>query len=140
MPEKDSKISSAMKRIREEMRLSQKGLAELSGVSFRTIQDAEKGKTDLGAAKIVALADTFKVSLDELLRGHKTSAETTPAEALTVLLGPKYSLLADLIRIATPLKEDQLRGLIDMATAFENSNGTPTDGLSLGEDGERHNG
>jgi transcriptional regulator with XRE-family HTH domain len=68
-----------LKRLRTARELSQKGLAEISGVSFRSIQNAEAGSTDLGAGTLIALADALEITVDELVRVGGRSPSTVRA-------------------------------------------------------------
>ena len=47
--------------------LSQEQLAELSGVSIRTISDIERGLTDIRYTNLFEIASAFKLSLSDLL-------------------------------------------------------------------------
>lgn len=61
---------SRLKEIREEQGFTQKGLAEISGVSLRTLQKYETGERDLLKAEVgavIALADALEVTVYELL-------------------------------------------------------------------------
>ena len=61
---------SRLKEIREEQGFTQKGLAEISGVSLRTLQKYESGERDLLKAEVgavIALADALEVTVYELL-------------------------------------------------------------------------
>lgn len=80
-------ISENIKRLRKAKKLSQKRLAHISGVSFRTIQNVEAEISDSGASALAALSDSLGVTIDELVRGnmaHKNSKPTVE-EALKVV-------------------------------------------------------
>ena len=47
--------------------LSQEQLAELSGISVRTISDIERGLTDIRYTNLFEISSAFKLSLSELL-------------------------------------------------------------------------
>lgn len=61
-------LAHNLRTLRESMGLSQKTLAARSGVSFRSIQNAEQLLSDLGADSLVALADALNVTVDGLVR------------------------------------------------------------------------
>lgn len=59
-----------LKSIRNDQKLSQAKLSQLSGVSLRTIQDIEK-RDDCRVSTAIILADALGVTLDELCRTEK---------------------------------------------------------------------
>ena len=61
---------SNLKRIREQRGLTQKELAELSGVNLRMIQHYEQGQKDINKAealKVYTLAKTLKCKVRDIL-------------------------------------------------------------------------
>ena len=56
-----------LKQIREENNLTQKQVAEGSGIPLRTYQRYENGEREPSISTLIALADYFKVSTDYLL-------------------------------------------------------------------------
>jgi transcriptional regulator with XRE-family HTH domain len=74
------RLAENLKRLRGQ--LSQKELEKLSGVPSRVIQRIEYGETDQGTTELIALAEVFNVSLDELV-GY--NIEATPQRAIAIL-------------------------------------------------------
>ena len=60
-------FSSRLRTLREERNLSRKEVAELLGVTKTQINDLEHGKTGTSMARLVVLAEYYKVSTDYLL-------------------------------------------------------------------------
>ena len=61
---------SNLKRLRQDFNISQRQLAELSGVNFRMIQHYEQGSKDINAAAaltVYRLAKALACSMEELL-------------------------------------------------------------------------
>lgn len=61
---------SKLKKVREESGLTQKLLAEVSGVSFRSIQKYESGERDITKAEVgtvIKLADALGVDIKEIV-------------------------------------------------------------------------
>ena len=70
---KDFRLLELGNKIRlERMKLdiSQEELAELSGVSVRTISDIERGITDIRYTNLFQIASAFKLSLSDFLNYH----------------------------------------------------------------------
>ena len=61
------KCNARLKELRLKSTYLQKELASLIGVSVRTFQDYEQGKTEPNIEKLIKLADTFQVPLDYLV-------------------------------------------------------------------------
>lgn len=59
-------LSTALKRFRKQMKITQKQAATIANVSERNYQDYEYGKVIPSTTVILALADYFDVSLDYL--------------------------------------------------------------------------
>lgn len=59
-----------LKEIREAKGITQKALAELSGVNPRTVQNFEQGKSDINKAaviKVYALAKALECAIEDLI-------------------------------------------------------------------------
>lgn len=59
-----------LERVRREKNLSRKKLAEISGISFRTIECYEQGKNNINMAvaeTVRTLARTLNVSMEEIM-------------------------------------------------------------------------
>jgi transcriptional regulator with XRE-family HTH domain len=65
------KFGKRVKRLREKAELSQPDLAGKCDVDYRTIQRIENGEYGLGFHILLALAEAFKTSPSQLLRGIK---------------------------------------------------------------------
>jgi len=64
-------ISEVIKQARVEADLSQESAAEKIGVSRQTLSNWENGKNYPDIISLVALSDTYNISLDSLMRGDK---------------------------------------------------------------------
>ena len=62
-----NKISERLKLLRKQKKLYQKDMAALLNITERQYNSYEAGKVDLGASKLVFLADFFDVSIDYLV-------------------------------------------------------------------------
>ena len=60
-------LAEALKRFRKQFKVTQKGAAEVSGVSERVYQSYEYGKVVPTVTILMALADFYDVSLDYLV-------------------------------------------------------------------------
>lgn len=67
--EMENKLANRIKEAREHANLSQTKLAELIGISYRSVQNYESGLTDPPSQTIVKIADICKVSDIWLLTG-----------------------------------------------------------------------
>lgn len=61
------KFNERLKQLRTESPIMQKDIAAQIGVSVRTYQQYEQGKTEPNIEKLLKLAEIFNVSLDYLL-------------------------------------------------------------------------
>jgi transcriptional regulator with XRE-family HTH domain len=68
---------SALRRLRDAAGLTQDGLAELAGMSKRSIAAYELGEAQPSLGAAIALADALRVSLDELAGRHH-AVDVTP--------------------------------------------------------------
>jgi len=59
-----------LKKKREQENLTQESLAQLTGLKIRDIRRLEAHDLKIGCSKIVALAEYFRVSVDEILYGE----------------------------------------------------------------------
>lgn len=62
-----AKFSERLKDIRANSRMKQREAAEYLGVSLRTYQGYEMGRSEPSIQKLIALADYFDVTLDYLM-------------------------------------------------------------------------
>ncbi len=63
-------FNERLKMYRNQQKKTQKEVAEAVGVSLRGYQQYEQGKFEPNIEKLVKLADTFGISVDELI-GHE---------------------------------------------------------------------
>jgi len=68
-------ISEILKQARSETDLSQEAAAEKIGVSRQTMSNWETGKSYPDIASVIAMSDTYGVSLDSLLKGDTKMIE-----------------------------------------------------------------
>ena len=64
------KTETKLKTVRKEKGLTQRGLAEATGISLRTLQHYEQGSKDLNMAAAItvyAIAQALQVRMEELL-------------------------------------------------------------------------
>lgn len=64
------KTETTLKTVRKEKGLTQRGLAEATGISLRTLQHYEQGSKDLNMAAAItvyAIAEALQVRMEELL-------------------------------------------------------------------------
>ena len=64
------KTETKLKTVRKEKGLTQRGLAEVTGISLRTLQHYEQGSKDLNMAAAItvyAIAQALRVRMEELL-------------------------------------------------------------------------
>ncbi len=64
---KRNKLGENLKQFRCEFKLTQQQLADLLNISLKTLSHWETGYTEPSLDQLIALADYFKVSTDELL-------------------------------------------------------------------------
>ena len=63
----DRSFPERLRRLRERRQISRRTLSELCGLSKNMISVYERGEAEPSAAALIALADTFEVSVDYLL-------------------------------------------------------------------------
>ena len=64
------KTETKLKTVRKEKGLTQRGLAEATGINLRTLQHYEQGSKDLNMAAAItvyAIAEALQVRMEELL-------------------------------------------------------------------------
>lgn len=93
-----------IKELRKQRKITQKALADIFGVSVRTIQKWEHGDTAIKAVKTKKLADYFEVSEGYLL-GYSQSPDIQEEKGLQLSKCQQY--LLKLISIKTSLLREQ---------------------------------
>lgn len=63
-------FNERLKMYRNSCKMTQRAVAESIGISLRGYQQYEQGKFEPNIEKLIKLADTFGISVDELI-GHK---------------------------------------------------------------------
>lgn len=74
-------IAERLAVMRREKGFSQEDLAGQLGLSRQAISKWERGESAPDMGNLIALADLYEVSLDELIRGEGAGTETTPKTA-----------------------------------------------------------
>lgn len=93
-----------IKELRKQRKITQKALADIFGVSVRTIQKWEHGDTAIKAVKTKKLADYFEVSEGYLL-GYSQSPDIQEEKGLQLSKCQQY--LLKLISIKTSLLRER---------------------------------
>lgn len=93
-----------IKELRKQRKITQKALADIFGVSVRTIQEWEHGDTAIKAVKTKKLADYFEVSEGYLL-GYSQSPDIQEEKGLQ--LSKRQQYLLKLISIKASLIREQ---------------------------------
>lgn len=104
-------LPEKIKKARTDRGYSQEKLAEKAGVSLRTVQRVENGKTDPQGDTLVRLAEALDVSPDDLVE-WKQKEDTTyltvlNLSALSFLLFPLLGIILPLVLWIT--KKDQIK-------------------------------
>lgn len=108
-------FSKNLKRIRKTHRLSQVKMASLLGVSQQRYAKWEMGHSEPSIEMLLKIADTFGVSLDELVRGHSGSADYVHEEInLTV-----ERLRLYMINCTDKKEIVRIRRIINAITAYQ---------------------
>jgi transcriptional regulator with XRE-family HTH domain len=68
------KLNERIKKIRNDLHLSQQYVADYVGINRSAIAEIESGKRNVSAAELDLFSKLFLISTDELLHGTKTSA------------------------------------------------------------------
>ncbi len=63
-------VGDRIREVRDEMRMTQDRLAELSGLSKGFFSDVENNKRNIGAQNLLKIANVLGASVDYLLRGE----------------------------------------------------------------------
>jgi transcriptional regulator with XRE-family HTH domain len=99
---KKTDLAGRLRAIREAKGISQKKLGVISGVSWRSIQNAEQEKSDLGAESLAALADALSVNVDNLIRENPPKSPQK-----------RNDLLISLFQEALKLNDDGIAIILD---------------------------
>lgn len=87
-------MGERIKKLRSERGLSQEQLAELLGVSRQAVSKWERVEASPDTDNLIALAELYGVSLDELVLG-KSAVSKPDAETITIKKGNKTVLIQD---------------------------------------------
>lgn len=83
-------VGDRIREVRDEMRMTQDRLAELSGLSKGFLSDVENNKRNIGAQNLLKIANVLGASVDYLLRGEV--ADVSSVEP--VVISPELSQAA----------------------------------------------
>lgn len=96
-------LAANLKRIRDDLDISQKGLAKNAGISWRSIQNAEKCQSGMDADSLVALSDYLGIPVDSLVReGAHIPPKSPTVEALTAIIQDQERRLKEAQSVVTP--------------------------------------
>ena len=82
-------LSENIFRYRRSLGLTQEALAEKLGVTRQTVSKWEGGQSTPDVEKLIALADCFGITVDELIRGREFSEPKPDGEEKDVTKGPE---------------------------------------------------
>ena len=71
-------VGDRIREVRDEMRMTQDRLAELSGLSKGFLSDVENNKRNIGAQNLLKIANVLGASVDYLLRGEVAADQACP--------------------------------------------------------------
>ncbi|MDN3689437.1 helix-turn-helix domain-containing protein [Cyclobacterium jeungdonense] len=131
---KDKNLAKKVKGLRKRKGFSQEGLAEISGVSVRTIQRLENGETEPTGETLKRLSNAMGVNPEELmdwtLIEDKGFLKAMNLSALTFLVFPIIGILVPLIMWIS--KKDRLKDINEIGKSNLNFQITWTLMLFLG--------
>lgn len=97
-----------IKELRKQRKITQKALADIFGVSVRTIQKWEHGDTAIKAVKTKKLADYFEVSEGYLL-GYSQSPDIQEEKGLQLSKCQQYLLKLISIKASLLREQEEIR-------------------------------
>lgn len=119
---KNNQLANRIKNLRTRKGFSQEELAEISGLSLRTIQRIENGETEPRGDSLKRLASAFEVSPDEILDWDtyedKGLLIGLNLSALSFLVFPLLGILVPLIIWVS--KKDKVRNINSIAKSILN--------------------
>ncbi len=86
-------INARIIALRKEKNMSQEVLSEKTGVSKQTISEWERGETTPDITSIIALADTFGLSIDEFIYGEEFQSNASINKKRKNAIGTIASLI-----------------------------------------------
>lgn len=95
----DAQIGARTRAFREELRITQAGLAAAIGVTFQQVQKYERGVNRISAARLLLIANYLKRPIADFYPG-----ETMPDEAAT----PQFAAIARAYVAMTPQQQASL--------------------------------
>ena len=93
-------LGEAIRRRREELKLSQEYVAERLGVSRQAVSKWETGQSEPTAGNLVQLAEVLEIGLSQLVDPYGSGREAAAPEGEPPRKKPNLILRANLIRIA----------------------------------------
>ena len=91
-------VGGRIRHVREERKLTQDRLAELTGISKGFISDAENDKRNMSSQNLLKIADVLNASLEFLLRGSHDSRGPQTPEA--IVIPPELSTAAEELKLS----------------------------------------
>ncbi len=91
-------VGSRIKNLREERKITQDRLAELTGISKGFISDSENDKRNMSSQNLLKIADALNASLEYLLRGT-ADARSKPSQE-SVVIPPELSTAAEELKLS----------------------------------------
>ena len=83
---RDIEIGKRVRALRLERNLSQSALAERLGLTFQQVQKYEKGVNRIGAGRLQAIAEVFKIPVAALFASQSTSQAAVNRESIFQLV------------------------------------------------------
>lgn len=112
-----SALAANLKRIRDDLDLSQKVLAKKAGISWRSIQNAEIGQSGMDADSLVALSDFLGLPVDSLVReGAYVPPPSPTVEKLLELTAQQEQRIHELEARLAPAPRVEDADAIQLAT------------------------
>ncbi len=100
-------VGDRIREVREHRRITQDRLAETAAISKGFLSDVENNKRNISSEYLLRIANSLGTSVDYLLKGESTSAETLKSEP--VVIPPALSEAALQLNLTYPQTVELLR-------------------------------
>jgi transcriptional regulator with XRE-family HTH domain len=100
-------VGDRIREVREHRRITQDRLAEMSGISKGFLSDVENDKRNISSEYLLRIANSLGTSVDYLLKGESSTAETLQREP--VVIPPALSEAALQLNLTYPQTVELLR-------------------------------
>jgi len=100
-------VGDRIREVREHRRITQDRLAEMSGISKGFLSDVENNKRNISSEYLLRIANSLGTSVDYLLKGESSTAETLQREP--VIIPPALSEAALQLNLTYPQTVELLR-------------------------------